>query len=262
MYKQLIGEGKMSQIIKVGERRIDRALPIPYYYQIAEILRGMIADSRIGPDAEVALPSENEMCGLYSVTRATVRHALDLLEREGLVYRRKGKGTFLRRRVQLDLARLCSTTKDMQARGWVPGTRLLGVSLVTASVHIQRQLKIQENPPQVWEIHRLRLSDGEPISLQWSYVSSQRAPGLDQHDLAGSLYDTLHAAYGIELRTAEQVIRTRTATNEEALVLEIPAGAPVFVFDRTSFDQNERPVEYLHALWRGDRYDLQIRLSA
>lgn len=52
------------------------------------------------------------------------------------------------------------------------------------------------------------------------------------------------------------------ATDEEALVLEIPAGAPVFVIDRTSFDQNEKPVEYLHALWRGDRYDLQIHLSA
>jgi GntR family transcriptional regulator len=178
------------------------------------------------------------------------------------VYRRKGKGTFLRRRVQLDLARLCSTTKDMQARGWVPGTRLLGARLVTASVHIQRQLRIPESPPQVWEIHRLRLADGEPISLQWSYVSSRRAPGLDRHDLAGSLYDTLHAAYGIELRTAEQVIRTRLASDEEALLLEIPAGAPVFVIDRTSFDQNEKPVEQLHALWRGDRYDLQIRLSA
>jgi GntR family transcriptional regulator len=262
MYKQLSREGKMSETMLLGDRRIDRALPIPYYYQIAEILRGMIADSRIGPDTETALPSENELCGLYAVTRATVRHALDLLEREGLVYRRKGKGTFLRRRVQLDLARLCSTTKDMQARGWVPGTRLLGARLVTASAHIQRQLRIQENPPQVWEIHRLRLADGEPISLQWSYVSCQRAPGLDKHDLAGSLYDTLRAGYGIELRTAEQVIRTRMATDEEALTLSIPAGAPVFVIDRTSFDQAEKPVEHLHALWRGDRYDLQIRLSA
>jgi GntR family transcriptional regulator len=251
----------MNETMKVGERRIDRALPIPYYYQIAEILRGMIADSGIGPDAEVALPSENELCSLYSVTRATVRHALDLLEREGLVYRRKGRGTFLRRRVQLDLARLCSTTKDMQARGWVPGTRLLAARLVTATEHIQHRLRIPE-APQVWEIHRLRLADGEPISLQWSYISGLRAPRLDEHNLTGSLYDTLHAAYGIELRTAEQVIRTRMATDEEALILEIPSGAPVFVIDRTSCDQNEKPVEYLHALWRGDRYDLQIRLSA
>jgi len=251
----------MNATIKMGGRRIDRALPIPYYYQIAEILRGMIADAEVGSDAELSLPSENELCRLYAVTRATVRHALALLEREGLVYRRKGKGTFLRRRVQLDLARLCSTTKDMQARGWVPGTRLLGIRVIEPSLHIQHQLQIAADP-RVWEVHRLRLADGEPISLQWSYVSCQRAPDLDRHNRAGSLYDTLSIAYAIELRTADQVIRTRMATTEEALLLEIPAGAPVFVIDRTSYDQAEKPVEHLHALWRGDRYDLQVHLYA
>jgi GntR family transcriptional regulator len=247
--------------MRVGSRRIDRALPIPYYFQIADILRGMIADADLGPDAEVSLPSENELCSLYSVTRATVRHALDLLEREGLVFRRKGKGTFLRRRVQLDLARLCSTTKDMQARGWVPATRLLSAREVSPAAHVKRQLRVSD-PALVWEIHRLRLADGEPISLQWSFISCQRAPGLDRHDMEGSLYDTLRSAYGIELRTAEQVIRTRIATDEEAHLLEIPPAAPVFVIDRTSHDQSGAPVEYLHALWRGDRYDLHIRLTS
>ncbi len=255
------GQKEMTTTVSVGERRIDRALPIPYYFQIAEILRGTLADIRVGPDSEVALPSENELCSLYSVTRATVRHALDLLEREGLVYRRKGKGTYLRRRVQLDLARLCSTTKDMQARGWVPATRRLSSSAIPAARHIAHQLAIPESSL-VWEIHRLRLADGEPISLQWSSIPCQRAPGLDRHDLAGSLYDTLRTAYGIELRTAEQVIRTRLATDEEAALLEIPSGAPVFVIDRTSFDQADKPVEHLHALWRGDRYDLHIRLTS
>ena len=251
----------MNATIKMGGRRIDRALPIPYYYQIAEILRGMIADAEVGPDAELSLPSENELCRLYDVTRATVRHALELLEREGLIYRKKGKGTFLRRRVQLDLARLCSTTRDMQARGWVPGTRLLSVRTLVPALHIQHQLRSEADTP-VWEINRLRLADGEPISLQWSYLSCQRVPELDRHDLTGSLYETLSSAYAIELRTAEQVIRTRMATAEEALLLEIPTGAPVFVIDRTSYDQAEKPVEYLHALWRGDRYDLQVRLYA
>ncbi len=250
-----------GRTLQMGGRRIDRALPIPYYFQIAEILRGLIADARLVPETDVPLPSENELCDLYAVTRATVRHALDLLEREGLVYRRKGKGTFLRRRVQLDLARLSSTTKDMRARGWTPATRVLAVKTVTAARHIQHQLKIPD-PAQVWEVHRLRLADGEPISLQWSYIPSARAPGLEGHDLAGSLYDTLRSAYGIELRTADQVIRTRLATDEEAPLLEIPAGAPVFAIERTSFDQADRPVEYLHALWRGDRYDLQIRLTS
>ncbi len=255
------GDEDRGRIFELGARRIDRALPIPYYYQIAEILRGLIADANLKPETDVPLPSENELCDQYAVTRATVRHALDLLEREGLVYRRKGKGTFLRRRVQLDLARLSSTTKDMRARGWVPGTRVLSVRTVAAAKHIQHQLRIPD-PAEAWEVHRLRLADGEPISLQWSYIPRERAPGLKDHDLSGSLYDILHTAYSIDLRAADQVIRTRLATDEEALLLEVPAGAPVFAIERTSFDQAEKPVEYLHALWRGDRYDLQIRLTS
>jgi GntR family transcriptional regulator len=253
----------MNVTLQMGTQRINRELPIPYYFQIAEILRGMIADAGgvPGPDVEVALPSENELCSFHDVTRATVRHALELLEREGLIYRKKGKGSFLRRRVQLDLARLCSTTRDMQARGWVPGTRLLSVRALVPSPHIQHQLQSEAGTP-VWEINRLRLADGEPISLQWSYLSCQRVPELDRHDLTGSLYETLSSAYGIELRNADQVIRTRLATIEEAPLLGVPEGAPVFVIDRTSYDQAGKAVEHLHALWRGDRYDLQIRLTA
>ena len=244
----------------LSTRRINKDIPIPYYYQIARILRETIDDlEKDAEQSEVALPSESELCELYQVTRGTVRHALELLEREGLVYREKGRGTFVRRRVQLEVTRLCSTTEDMKARGWVPETRLLGLTSVTAHAHVQHQLHVSADM-QVWEIYRLRLAGGEPISLQWSYLPCERMPELDRQDLAGSLYYILKNVYGIELRTAEQTIRTRTATAEEAELLAVPEGAPLFVIDRTTYDQNEVPVEQLHSLWRGDRYDLQVRL--
>ncbi len=252
----------MTLAIRPGARRINKAIPVPYYYQIAEILRDMIAEAEVGPDTEVGLPSENELCALYEVTRATVRHALEVLEKEGLVYREKGRGTFLRRRrVQLDLARLCSTTEDMQARGWVPSTRLIGVEAITPLPHIGRQLGLGADE-QVWEVHRLRCANGEPISLQWSYLPCRLVPDLARKDLTGSLYYTLRNAYGIELDTADQVIRTRTVSSEDGELLAIPGGAPVFAIERTSYDRAGRAVEYLHSLWRGDRYDLQIRLTA
>lgn len=251
----------MPTALQPGTRRVNKAIPVPYYYQIAEILRDMIADAEVQPDAEVALPSENELCTLYEVTRATVRHALELLEEEGLVYREKGRGTFLRRRrVQIDLTRLCSTTEDMKARGWTPATQVLSVRVVTPLAHVQHQLRTSEDA-QVWEVHRLRLADGEPISLQWSYLPCQSVPELDRLDLTGSLYYGLANRYGIQLQNGEQVIRTRAVTAEEARLLAIPESAPVFVIDRTSYDQEGRPIEYLRSLWRGDRYDLQIRLS-
>jgi GntR family transcriptional regulator len=247
--------------IQLSARRINKDIPVPYYYQIAQLLREVIED--VCPDREreeISLPSEAELCDLYGVTRGTVRHALEVIEREGLIYREKGRGTFLtRRRVELDLTTLCSTTEDMEARGWEPGTRVLGLQRVNPRPHVQHKLDIAEDAL-VWELHRLRLANGEPISLQWSYIPCALARDLDRHDLTGSLYYVLKNGYGIELRTADQVIRTRNATLAEARLLQIGEGDALFAIERVTCDQRGAPVEHLDSLWRGDRYDLQVRL--
>jgi GntR family transcriptional regulator len=242
-------------------RRINKDIPIPYYYQIAQSLREMIEDAEVdAADEEMALPSELDLCEVYDVTRGTVRHALQVLEREGLIYRERGRGTFVkRRRVQLDLTRLCSTTQDMQNRGWTPGTQVLSIQCSLPRPHVVRELRISQDS-QVWEVYRLRLANGEPISLQWAYIPCDMTSGLNEYDLTGSLYYALKNGYGIELKNADQIIRTRGATLGEAELLHIEEGDPVFVIERTSYDQADRPVEHLHSLWRGDRYDLQVRL--
>ena len=248
---------------QLATRTIDRAIPVPYYYQIAQFLREVIEDSDADLErGEVALPSESELCEIYGVTRGTVRHALEVMEREGLIYREKGRGTFLRRRrVEFDLTKLCSSTEDMRARGWVPGTRVLGLGSVVPRPHIQQELQVADGR-QVWELHRLRLANGEPISLQWSYIPFDLAPDLDARDLAGSLYYVLKNDYDHTLEAADQVIRTRAATLAEAELLGIEEGDAVFVIERTTFDQRGEPVEFLHSLWRGDRYDLEVHLAS
>jgi len=96
--------------------------------------------------------------------------------------------------------------------------------------------------------------------VQRAYIPCHVTPGLDQYDLTSSLYYVLKNDYGIELKTADQVIRARAATLEEADLLEIVEGDAVFVIGRTTYDQREVPVEHLDSLWRGDRYDLRVRL--
>ena len=245
----------------LNRRKIDKGLPVPYYYQIVQILRESIQDLDVSPTAStLEFPSETELSEYFQVNRGTIRHALQLLEREGLIYREKGRGTFLRRRrVELDLSTLCSTTEDLKARGWIPDSRLLSLEKISPSLHIQRYLEL---PPEalVWLIYRLRLADDEPISLQWSYIPVQLAPDLDQEDLSSSLYYILKNTYGHELQSGDQKIRTRSATLDEARLLEVDEGAPLFEISRITYDQNQRPVEHLDSLWRGDRYDLQVRL--
>jgi GntR family transcriptional regulator len=252
------GEGLLDRLPTLP--RISRSSPVPYYYQIAEALRDMVENTKDrAASREVPFPSEAELCAAFQVTRGTVRHALQVLEREGLIYRRKGRGTFVaRRRLAFDLTRLYSITDDLRARGWQPGTRLLGLEEITPPLYIQRALKLPKRG-RVWELRRLRLADGEPVSLVWSYVPAHLTPNLDQHDLTGSVNHLLEQEYGLKLHTADQVVRTRGAAGEEARLLEIPEGEPVFVITGVAYDQNEVPVEYLDSLWRGDRYDLQVR---
>ncbi len=245
-------------------RRINKDIPIPYYYQIAQILRDAIADADIDSmEGEIEFLSEADLCKVFDVTRATVRHALEVIEREGLIYREKGRGTFVRRRrLMLDVTTLRSTTEDLKARGWAPGTRVISVKRMIPRPHVRRELRLR-NDEEVWEILRLRLANDEPISLQWSYIPCARTADLDQQDLSGSLYRLLESRYGIKPTTADQEVTTRVLTSaQEAELLQIALGDPIFVISRTVYDQNQLPTERLESRWRGDRYSLRSRLSS
>lgn len=247
----------------ISTRKINRDTPIPYYYQIVQILREVIQDEAASPGSEAGerlFPSETELSDYFQVNRGTIRHALEVLEREGLIYREKGRGTFLqRKRVDLDLTRLCSTTEDLQSRGWEAASQVLSCALIQPSGHIRRFLGLRDEET-VWQVYRLRLANGEPISLQHSYIPARLAPALDQKDLAGSLYYLLKNEYSIELKTADQTIRTRSASPEEARLLGIAECEAIFEISRVSFDQEGRPIEHLDSIWRGDRYDFHVRL--
>jgi GntR family transcriptional regulator len=243
-------------------KKINKDLPIPYYFQIVQALRDSIND--LGePEANeiIALPSEPELSNLFSVNRGTIRHALQVLEKEGLIFREKGKGTFVRRRrLEMDLSYLCSTTEDMKNRGWDPDTKIINFEKILPSIHIQTSLNLPDGA-EVWSVLRCRFANGEPISLQQAYFPAASMPNLDKKNLSGSFYDIWKKQYHIYPKSGEQTIRTRIATEEEASLLAVEGISPIFEITRVTFDVNDTPIEYLVSLWRGDRYDFFVRLS-
>jgi len=251
------------QVIKIKPTRIRKEDPVPYYYQIVEALREAIVDvEEPEVNEKIALPSEPELSEIFSVNRGTVRHALQVLEREGLIFREKGRGTFVRRRrVEMDLSYLCSTTEDMRNRGWEPGTQVLNVSLVYPREHIRESLHLDENE-KVWEVYRSRTANGEPISLQRVFFPHRLFPDLDQKDVGGSFYEMWLKEYQIEPFDGEQTIRTRLATTEEENFLQVGKNSPIFEITRITYDVDGSPFEYLISVWRGDRYDFYVHLSA
>jgi len=239
---------------------IDKASPLPYYEQLAELLRREIADRQASGEP-FQLPSENELAEKHGLSRATVRHALDELEHDGWIYRQKGVGSFAPvRRFEQDLTQLVSTTEDMRQRGWSLLTRMVSWQQVPAAPQVARALEIAA-AAEVYEVCRLRLVDDVPISVQTAYLPAALCPRLEENDLAASLYQLLESRYGLRLWSGRETLRARGATEHEARLLDVAEGTPVMHAERITYAANGLAVEYLEAVWRGDRYDFKVTLT-
>jgi GntR family transcriptional regulator len=234
---------------------IDRDSKLPFYQQLYEILRGKIQRGEWQPGD--LIPTESDLIDCYQVSRNTVRQVLDMLVNEGLIYRQRGRGSFVAHpTLEQSMTRIISFTEDMHQRGFTPGTEVLSASLIPAAEDIASQLNLQPGE-QLACLRRLRLADGEPMSIEESYLVHRYCPGVLEHDYSQQpLRETLERDYGIHITYAKQVIKALTATDELAGLLEINLLSPLLFIKRVSYSPGKTPVEFLRIYYRGDRYSL------
>ena len=235
--------------------------PVSFYQQLYSILRKEIARGTWKPGER--MPSEMELIRIYGVSRITVRQAFDLLVNEGLVYRRRGSGTFVTMPpIEHGLNRIISFTEDMQRRGLHPRTRILSSPLEPASTIVAARLGI-ETGTELAVLERLRLADGTPMSVEHSRLVHRHCPGILDGDYTSTpLHEALRDRYGIRLVRASQAIRAVNADGKLSEILAVAEGTPLFYIERVSFQQGGIPVEYLQIYHRGDRYVLYNELIA
>jgi GntR family transcriptional regulator len=141
---------------------------LPRYYQLANILRERISKGEV--PARQPIPSERQLEKDFSVSRTTIRQAIELLIRQGFLYREHGRGTFVSpQKLQKGISELTSFTEDMKRRGITPGQKILGIEQVRASATLRSRLELPADRQKVLRIERLRLGDGLPMGLQTSY---------------------------------------------------------------------------------------------
>lgn len=229
---------------------------IPKYYRLKELLIDLTQSLAPGSP----LPPERTLAERYGTSRTTVRQALAELVVEGRLQRIQGKGTFVSKPKVSQELQLVSYTEDMRHHGLHPETRILDIGYVSADERLAALLGIRPGG-RVLRIHRLRLADGEPMSIDTSHLPARRFPGLRKElSRHRSLYETLATAYDVHLAEAEETIETVLATPHDAQLLCVDVGLPMLLLSRHAFDATGGPVEWAQSLYRGDRYKFITRL--
>lgn len=238
---------------------LGKDVPIPLYYQIKARLLESIENGQLKPGDRVL--SERELTTQFGVSRMTARQALTELESQGYLYRVQGKGTFVATpKIEQPLAGLTSFTEDMRRRGLEPGAKVLAAEEVAAGRKVARALGCGETAPVV-RLERLRLAGGDPMALEISHVPASVVPGLlERGPVVHSLYRILETEFGIRLVRAIQSLEAVPANAYEAEMLHVREGTPLLLLERISRDSQERPIEFVRSLYRGDRYRFTTEL--
>jgi len=237
---------------------IEKKSFVPKYYQLIEIIKEMIRTGKLKRGMRIL--SENELKEKYKVSNTTVRKAINELLHEGTIYREQGRGTFVARTVvNQELTRISSFTEDMLQRGLKPSSKVISVTVILIPPKMMSSLILNENE-EVIRVHRLRLANGQPMAIQTSYIPHKFCARICDEDLTKSLTVILENRYNLRLVKAVQVLYPSLADDYYSKMLMVSKGAPVLIAERTSYLKDNRPVEFIESVYRGDRYKFSIEL--
>lgn len=225
----------------------------PAYLRIAASLRERIRNGEFAPGQVV--PPERELCGQFGVSRMTARHALTVLEREGVVVRDVTRGTRVAE-PRLEL-RLGSFSHEVERIGRQPGAELLSAEEVSVTGAVAGTLGF-EGAGEAVTLRRLRRSDDEIVALETTYYRADMVPGFLEQDLSGSLWDVLDEAYGIKLARSEARLEVLPMELSTAKALQAREGSECIRLARKTFDHSGVCIEYAEDIYRADRVSLVI----
>jgi GntR family transcriptional regulator len=218
----------------------------------------MIRDIQQNMKEEERLPSEREICEKYNVSRATVRQAMQEMERDGYIYRSHGRGTFVAaQRVNQELLKFYSFTEEMKKLGKAPSSRVLSFEVTECGKKIGGKLGVPETG-KVYKMLRLRLADGRPMMLETTYLPHERFPELTREELdKTAMYDVFTQKYGVKFTAAKEKFQPVNTSPEEAKHLQVARDIPSLKIERFTYEK-EKVIEYTISIARGDKFEYCI----
>ena len=243
-------------------RASDRVVPmssVPMHTQIREIVRRRVLDGTYPPHSQ--MPSESQMMEAFDVSRITIRQALGDLQKEGLIFKIAGKGSFVAKpKAFQSLSRLQGFGEAMSPAGYETFSQVLSSRQTVASDVVARRLQVKPGEP-VYEIQRLRYLNREPISVDQSYFPIAIGERLVREDLAArDVFVILENDLGLHLTHADVQIEAISADDFLARHLRMDEASPLLRIERLTY-ANDVPIDFEFLYYRGDAFQYRLRID-
>jgi GntR family transcriptional regulator len=241
---------------------VNKQSAVPYYHQVKEGVKALITCGELMPGD--MLSSEFSLSEQLGISRLVVHRAYRELVTEGLLIRKRAKGTFIAppiNRSYTVVGPLFSMTENLTKDGLEPSNQVLLQEVIPASLEVRNELRLPEGSS-VIHLRTLRMAKELPFATEEMYFPYERFPALASLNLRNlSIYATLERLYDAHPQEALDVIAASSATREEARLLGLNKGAPVMRLKRVSTDRQGLAIEFTKVVFHADRYQFVARLQ-
>ena len=241
-------------------RRLDKSVPMPLYYQLKTLIAEEIENGSYPVGS--LIPTEAELSEMFAISRTTVRQAIAELVHEGKLYRVKSKGTFVaRQKIRQDfMNRLQSFNEEMRQSGRCPSTEVLSLNVVTTPEELEEMGC--RWPKQSILLHRRRCADGEAVVCVQTYLPYDKCRHVLSHDFTNeSMYTVLAEDESTRVTRVCRICEAVAADKQDTELLGVKKGSPIHFITTLGYNQAGDVVEYSLARYRGDQNKFYVELK-
>lgn len=241
------------------EKLIDREKSQKLYVQLYEIFKKKIESGEWSVGSQI--PTEEDLCKIYEVSKATVRFAILELVRQGYLMRQQGKGTFVCKRVIPEGLTMLSSFKELMLEAGIDfSTRVLAQTVIMPTDDLDVKLDIPEDKHIIY-IKRLRTIENEPVLIQEAYIPYHICPQLLDEDVVNnSLFELFEKKHGITITKVKDHIEVTSSKADESRLLGLPEGSPLLLLEQ-HFYSGDSQIMYMRSIKRPDRFRFSIEFE-
>lgn len=232
--------------------KIDKKSEIPLYQQLAHSIKKAVDEQKLKENDKI--PAENEFCKIYDLSRTTVRQALDILEKDGYIYKLRGKGSYVSTpKIYQNRSSFSKFYDDMRSLGKIPVSKIISLKIKVADAYVREKMQLEENE-MLCQIKWIRYGNNEPLIYETINLNYKLVDGIEMKELTDKkLYDILSEEYGIKMTHGKELFYPCKLDINEAKNLGLKENDLGMKVERVVF-QGKDVVEYTTSTVRGDRF--------